>query len=519
MKKTVMLILMFGLLAAILLACSDNTTTEEQNVDETIKEEVKTENNSVETESNGKKIFTIEAVEGQWQYSSDQVATAWMYNGKLPGEEIRVNEGDEVELRFMNSLPEQTTLHLHGLPITNELDGVPGITQNVIQPGEEFVYSFKATLPGTYWYHSHDNSAEQLFRGMYGAIIVEEASKKDYTIDQVVFISEWSAMIEDMYQDAGQNGDAQGSNEDAHGGGHGSQGETATDARENENSNEIAHNDMMGEMYDTVVINGKAGSDINGFSVTEGDSIRLRFINSGLYTQTIVIPNHEFKVTHYDGQPVNEPTLISSEAILIAPGERYDVEIDLKNPGAWGIEIFAEENKEKLSSVLPLVYMGYENDSLQVNDDTLATFDMTSYGQSKQIESINNITKEFEMSLDSNDGDETFTINGKKAPDLEVYEVEEGDVVKMTVTNNSGADHPMHSHGHFFYVISKNGVAVAGSPILKDTLNVKPDESYEIVFIADNAGKWVFHCHELHHADSGMISLINYAGYEADFLN
>lgn len=500
---------MIGILAVVLLACSDQSVTKEKNAEETITEDANTENNSVETETAEKVIFTIEAVEAQWQYSSDQVATAWMYNGKLPGEEIRVNEGDEVELHFTNSLPDPTALHLHGLPVENEMDGVPGVTQNLIQPGEEFIYSFTATLPGTYWYHSHENSAEQLFRGMYGAIIVEEANKKDYTIDQTVFISEWSAMVEDMYQDADQD-------ENAHGG-HGES--TTADASENDNSTEMSHNNMMNEMTDTVIINGKAGAEISDIVVTEGDSIRLRFINSGLYTQTIVIPNHEFKVTHYDGQPVNEPSLISSESLLIAPGERYDVEIDLNNPGAWGIEIFAEKNKEKLASVLPIVYQGYEDDRLQVNEDTLAIFDFTSYGQGKQIESINNITKEFEMSLDSNDGDETFTINGKKAPDLEVYEFEAGDVVKMTVTNKSGVDHPMHSHGHLFYVTSKNGVAVAGSPILKDTLNVQPNETYEIIFIADNPGKWVFHCHELHHAESGMIALIDYPEYEVDFLN
>ncbi|WNF36497.1 multicopper oxidase family protein [Bacillaceae bacterium IKA-2] len=517
MKKIVMLIIMIGLLAVVLLACSDESAIKEQNAEETMTKDEKTEDSLVESESDGKVIFTIEAVEGQWQYSSDQVATAWMYNGKLPGEEIRVNEGDEVELHFLNSLPVTTALHLHGLPITNEMDGVPGVTQNVIQPGEEFVYSFKATLPGTYWYHSHDNSAEQLFRGMYGAIIVEETNKKDYAIDQTVFISEWSAMMEDMYQNADPD-------ENAHGG-HGAHGESTTEDSDETNnstemnSTEMPHNEMMDEMFDTVVINGKAGAEINDIVVAEGDSIRLRFINSGLYTQTIVIPNHEFKVTHYDGQPVNEPTLISSHSVLIAPGERYDVEIDLNNPGAWGIEIFAEKNKEKLATVLPIVYQGHEDDRLEVNGGPLTTFAMTNYGQSKQIELINQVTKDYQMVLDSNDGDETFTINDKKAPDLEVYEFEAGDVVKMTVTNESGVDHPMHSHGHLFYVISKNGVAVTGSPILKDTLNVKPDETYEIVFIADNPGKWVFHCHELHHADGGMIALIDYPEYEADFQN
>ncbi|OIJ18038.1 hypothetical protein BKP45_10575 [Anaerobacillus alkalidiazotrophicus] len=493
--KIVLIILFLGVLFS---ACSNQSSNEEESIGETtdIEETV----TPIETASDDIKIFTIEAVEENWQYTTDKVTKAWMYNGMLPGEEIRVNEGDEVELRFLNSLPVSTALHLHGLPIVNEMDGVPGVTQNVIQPGEEFIYSFKATLPGTYWYHSHENSAEQLFRGMYGAIVVEESTNKNHKIDQVVFISEWSAMVEEMYDESEKDGGEHGSTGGAHG------------AHGNGNGVELPHNEMMNDVYNTVVINGKAGADISGFVVKEGESNRLRFINSGLYTQTIVIPNHEFKVTHYDGQPVNEPTVIKNEKLLIAPGERYDIEIILNNAGAWGIEIFAEANKEKLNSILPLVYEGYENERLQINNEKLSTFDMTKYGQSQQIERINSVTKEFEMVLASNDGDETFTINGKKAPDLEVYEVNEGDVIKMTITNISGVDHPMHSHGHFFYVISKNGVSVQGSPILKDTLNVRPGETYEIVLIADNAGKWFFHCHELHHAESGMISLIDYAG-------
>lgn len=490
MKKIIifLMVLLFGVL---LFACSNQSTKKEIQSIEELTQEV---DEHVATED--KMVFTIEAVEGEWEYSDGIVAKAWMYNGKLPGEEIRVKLGAEVELRFINSLSEPTALHLHGIPIVNEMDGVPGITQSVIQPGEEFIYSFKASIPGTYWYHSHENSAEQVFRGMYGAIVIEDSdTDHDYKIDQVVFISEWSAMIEEMFNEGAKDGVG-------HGGGHAAHG--------NNNSLEPSHNDMMNEMYDTVIINGKAGDEINGIVVNEGERNRLRFINSGLYTQTIVIPYHDFRVTHYDGQPVTEPTIINNQKLLIAPGERYDIEINLNNSGAWGIEIFADINTDRLYSVLPLLYKGYENESVQVNSEKLVTFDITKYGESQQNEIINNVTTEFMMILDSIDGDETFSINGKKAPDLEVYEFEEGDVVKMTITNNSGLDHPMHSHGHFFYVTSKNGVANQGSQILKDTLNIRPDETYEIILVADNPGKWVFHCHELHHAESGMISLIDY---------
>jgi len=98
------------------------------------------------------------------------------------------------------------------------------------------------------------------------------------------------------------------------------------------------------------------------------------------------------------------------------------------------------------------------------------------------------ITKEFDMLLGTDDGSDTFTVNGKQFPDHEIYEVKEGDVVKVTIENDTDVDHPMHLHGEFFNVISKNGEPIQGSPVLKDTLNVRPDETYEIVFEANNPG-------------------------------
>nr|WP_239575640.1 multicopper oxidase domain-containing protein [Geomicrobium sediminis] len=92
------------------------------------------------------------------------------------------------------------------------------------------------------------------------------------------------------------------------------------------------------------------------------------------------------------------------------------------------------------------------------------------------------------MLLGTDDGGDTFTVNGKQFPDHEIYEVKEGDVVKVTIENDTDVDHPMHLHGEFFNVISKNGEPIQGSPVLKDTLNVRPDETYEIVFEANNPG-------------------------------
>jgi FtsP/CotA-like multicopper oxidase with cupredoxin domain len=509
------------LLILVLVGCN-NTTMDHSNMDHSNMDhsdigehgETKPSKDAEVVETDGKKVITIEAKETHWMYNDESMAMAWTYNGMLPGHEIRVNEGDHVSIKLLNSLPVPTALHMHGLPVPNEMDGVPGVTQNAILPGETFVYEFVADTPGTYWYHSHQNGAYQVDKGLYGALIVESKDEKAYDLDQVIVLDEWSSMgadMEDMNHGDMNHGDHDEEDKD-HGddAGHGS----ADDHSMSEGT--VSHTEMMNEMYDTMIINGKATSAIESIVVEEGQTVKLRFINAGLFTQVISIPGHSYKVTHYDGQEVNQPQLLSDVAIRIAPAERYDLEIMMDQPGAWGIQVFAEQNQDKLKAVIPLTYKGFESNKTKIGNPVSSYLDIASYGEQKEF-NFGEITKEYQMVLGSNDGEETFTINNKQMPDHEIFEVVEGDVVKVTIANETNSEHPMHLHGQFFYVLSRNGEPIKGSPIVKDTLNVRPNESYEIVFVADNPGHWMFHCHELHHASGGMVSEVKYKGYVPAF--
>ncbi|MDE5416341.1 multicopper oxidase family protein [Alkalihalobacterium chitinilyticum] len=499
--------LFITVLMVVLTACS-NIAVDHSNMDHGEAER----NDSVEEvaveEQDGKKVFNIEVKEAHWMLNDELMFDAWTYNGSLPGQEIRVTEGDEVVLNVKNSLSVPTAIHLHGFPVPNEMDGVPGVTQNAIMPGEEFVYEYTADVPGTYWYHSHQNGAVQVDMGLYGVFIVEPKNQPEYDVDELIVIDEWSSMMEEMGMD---HSDMDHGN--MHHGGHGGHG--GHDMHGGMDHQGMSHAEMMNMMYDTMVINGKATPAIAPIEVGEGDTTKLRFLNAGLFTQVVSIPGHSFKVTHYDGQEVNEPEWISETAFRIAPAERYEVEIKMDQPGAWGIEIFAEENPQNLQALVPIVYSGFKVAELETS--TFSNyFDFTNYGSPKEI-SIGEITKEYDMLLGTEDSGETFTINGKQFPNHEVYEVEEGDVVKFTITNDTEVDHPMHLHGEFFYVLSKDGEPIKGSPIKKDTLNVRPNETYEIVFEAKNPGIWMFHCHEFHHANGGMVAEVIYKGFEPTF--
>jgi FtsP/CotA-like multicopper oxidase with cupredoxin domain len=110
-----------------------------------------------------------------------------------------------------------------------------------------------------------------------------------------------------------------------------------------------------------------------------------------------------------------------------------------------------------------------------------------------------------------------WTINGNLFPDVPMFTVTEGDVVRMTVHNDSGDVHPMHLHGHHAVVLSRNGVAATGSPWWVDSLNVEDGGTYEIGFVADNPGIWMDHCHNLDHARDGLVAHLHYTGVSTPF--
>ena len=124
---------------------------------------------------------------------NDKPFIAWTYNGKIPGPEIRVKEGERLRVILKNNLPEETTVHWHGLPVPNKMDGVPYITQKPVQPNGTFVYELEASPPGTYLYHSHAHY--QLDRGLYGALIIEpKREARGYDKEYVLLLEDWATI-------------------------------------------------------------------------------------------------------------------------------------------------------------------------------------------------------------------------------------------------------------------------------------------------------------------------------------
>ena len=203
----------------------------------------------------------------------------WLYNGRYPGEEIRVGEGERLRVVLENRLPDPTTIHWHGVPVPNPMDGVPGITQAAVEPGDSFAYDYVAEPAGTYMYHSH--VALQLDRGLLGPLIIEERSP------HVQYDREYTVVLDDLLRGDPRLVQGRGSMMMGMG--------------------------AAGPEYAAFLINGRPVADPAVLEVRRGERIRLRLINPASQTTfRVAIAGHRMTVIHADSRPV-EPVEVREQ--------------------------------------------------------------------------------------------------------------------------------------------------------------------------------------------------------------
>ncbi|HYE84478.1 MAG TPA: multicopper oxidase family protein [Clostridia bacterium] len=457
------------------------------------------------------KTFKLTALETNIRIKDGSSLAAWTYNGTVPGQEIRVQQGDFVQVELKNNLREPVTIHWHGYPLKSAMDGVPGLNQNAIKPGETFIYAFSADMAGTYWYHSHQESSVQVDKGLYGALIVEP---KDWTKpdrDYTLILDEWIETPD--------------SEQSAHGGHGGSSNQSNSMPGMNmpaagNGDLVMSEEEMMAYMYNVYTVNGKSAGLIEPLEAKNGERVRLRFINAGYRKHGIHIPGQEIRVIGSDGQDITNPQIIKDQILMISPGERYDVEFVVKSDQNFFIDAH-DENKYNEQLKIPVKVN--ESDKIMEEDKNASypVFNLISYGNGGNklftLDGKYDVDYKVDLSTDTGNNELKYTINGKIFKDLPPLKLKTGYIVKMTYVNNSKVDHPMHMHGHFFQILSRNGQPSKGAVIVKDTLLINPGEEYVVAFKADNPGNWVQHCHELHHASAGMMQIIEYTDFTSNY--
>jgi FtsP/CotA-like multicopper oxidase with cupredoxin domain len=263
------------------------------------------------------KEFHLVAKETEVELQPGLKVKAWTYNGTMPGPEIRVNEGDHVRVTLTNELPTATTIHFHGVDLPNNMDGPAGLSQAPVEPGESFVYDFIATPGGTRWYHTHTDVSSQILLGLYGAFIVEPKHAEKVDRDYTYILTEWDA---ELTPDVALGNQPRGERDKTLRG-----GEYGTDY---------------------FLMNGKMNDAISPIVVTEGDKVRIRLINAGNVPHPFHIHGHSFKIVATDGNPVPEAAQITKDTVLVAPGERYDIEFMANNPGIWMVHCHIENHAD-----------------------------------------------------------------------------------------------------------------------------------------------------------------------------
>ena len=411
-------------------------------------------------------------------------ATAvWAYDSTVPGPQLRFRQGDRLRIEVENSLDVETTVHWHGIRLPNAMDGVPHLTQPPITARNgRFVYEFGLPDAGTYWYHPHLGSPEQVGRGLYGALIVEEREPPRVDRDVVWVISDWrldrEARIVDDFR-------------------------SPMDA---------SH---AGRIGNTVTVNGQV---LDVFDVRHGERLRLRLINaSNARIYGLSFEGHEPWLIAFDGQPI-KPRSLAKERIVLGPAQRADLIIDCTaGPGSRFrvVDDFYPRNAYRLLDLMYSGEAGKNNSSLPVPDLPANPAPKPELDRAERHRIVFAGGMMGVMPSQREHNGLFWTVNGKPVAENDhrhkpILNLAHGKSYVLELVNDTSWHHPIHIHGHVFSVLTRNG---SPDPLGEsgDTILLNPRTRAEIAFVADNPGNWMLHCHVLEHLASGMMATIRVA--------
>jgi len=423
----------------------------------------------------------------------------WGYDGVTPGPTLRVRQGEEVKVRLLNELDQSTVVHWHGLRLPNAMDGVPHLTQKPIGTGESFDYRFVAPDAGTFWYHTHFLSSEQLARGLYGVLVVEEREPVAVDRDLVVVVDDW------RLTDSGAVHPSFGNLHDAA---------------------------MAGRLGQYITLNSEDTLDI---PVRTNERVRLRIVNTAnSRIFQLRIGKHQARVMAVDGQPI-APEIAPNGILRLAPGNRVDLFLDATLEPGSKAPILVDDLRGGELQVGRLVYGAGEPlraaplpDPERLPDNPLpATLDIAGAlkvdvpldGGGMRMMMLGRGMGRGRGGMGGMGGMGAAGFRGQGVPEEQriwalagiaatghdgppLFTVKRGRTVVIDFPNRSPFSHAMHVHGHHFRQFE--GAGDRFKPYWLDTVIVDGQRTERIAFVADNPGKWMMHCHMIEHMAFGM---------------
>ncbi|GLW26181.1 multicopper oxidase family protein [Microbispora triticiradicis] len=446
--------------------------------------------------------FTLTARTATVTLSSGRKVAAWTFDGQVPGPPITAEQGDLVEVRLRNAdITEGVTLHWHGYDVPSGEDGVPGLTQEAVPPGGEFVYRFVAAQTGTYWYHTHEVSDIGVRMGLYGMLVVTPRGSATTGVDLTLPVHTFAGTT------------------------------------------------VVGD-HDKPVLQ----------EVAPGTPVRLRLVDTDNTPHRFTLAGTVYRLVAVDGTDLSGPGPLSRAGLRLPAGGRYDLAFTMPSgpvvlrvddrteavrltttangPGhgprhgtgnGSGNGLATDDAPGAERTAGPTARSDHPGDVTDAEDAAAAAgwpeLDLTRYGTpaSTPYTSRSRFDRRFTLVLDRGlalgDGLPIYahTINGRAYPHVPTQVVAEGDLVRLTVVNRGRDTHPWHLHGHRVLVLARDGRAPTGSPLWLDTFDVRPGEVWEVAFRAANPGLWMNHCHNLSHADLGMMLHLAYEGVTTPF--
>jgi bilirubin oxidase len=425
-------------------------------------------------------VATITAAPGFASLAAGQATGMWLYNGMLPGPLVELYEGQRVRIRFDNALPEESTIHWHGLLVPAAQDGNP---MDPVPAGTSRYYEYDVPFgtAGTYWYHPHphDNTAAQVMRGLAAPLIIRAAD------DPLAELPETTLFFTGVRLD---------------------------DSAQIPPDNAIDW--TIGRQGEQLLVNG---SRLPVLTLRPGTTQRLRLVNATHSRHfRFAIEGHTLTLVGTDGGLLGAPVTGLTE-LLIAPAQRYEVLV-------------------KVSAVASARYrvrgLGFQSDFLGLGtypDVDLMTLATTAEPPAPEIAipqalrpiadlGVATVRRPIELSevtdICTRSGATTaFLINGKLFDPNRIDIVSNlGDVELWEIHNDTAMPHPFHIHGTQFQLVSRQiGNVVTPAPYLAwlDTVLVPSQHRATIKVRQTMPGKRMFHCHILEHEDNCMMAILD----------
>jgi FtsP/CotA-like multicopper oxidase with cupredoxin domain len=434
--------------------------------------------NSSSASSNNVSHLSLHIAPVKVELSPKQVIQTVGYNGSAPGPSLRVKEGQQVIVDVKNDSDVPELVHWHGLYVAPEVDGAMEEGTPMVPAGGSRQYSFIAHPSGNRWYHTHAFAGKDLRRSLYSGqfgFFYIEPKNNPGNYDQEIFLAahQWEPKFVSM-QDIRKGPPP-------------------------DNGLEV--------MYRAASFNDKALGHGEPIQVKTGARVLFHLLNASATDDIrLALPGHVFNVIALDGNSVPNPWAVP--VLTLAPAERIDAVVEMKQPGVW---IFgATDDRVREMGMGVVVQYAGQGGVPQWSKPESSNWDYTVFGANAiHPEPDQRINLVFEKILGGHGGFNRWTINGKSWPDVDPLLVKEGQRYRITMENRSGDHHPVHFHRHTFELTRMGSKTTSG--ILKDTVNVPRRQSVEIDFVADDPGLTLYHCHMQLHMDFGFMGLMKYA--------